>query len=148
MRRLKQVTKMMAMMVIVVVMFASCQKDEKSYQVRIKNDCELCVLTIPTTRYDLVEVNLNEVEFANVKYGEVSDYQTVKSGKDYTISVKYDMYSYNAETLQWEYDDTYTDEIGTESWTSDENSDKFVMKFTISDLLGGFKPRFETFYEE
>lgn len=146
MKRINYVKGLVMLMVLAVVLVStSCKKDKKTYQAKVRNSCEIELLGIPFMKYNIKEFSLGDIKFGAVAKGEDSEYKDIESDTEYAVSVTYDIYLYDANTFQWEFDRTETADLGTETWTDSEDSDKFIMKVEIGDILQGYKPIFNTY---
>ncbi len=149
MKRINYVKGLVMLMVLAVIMVStSCQKDKKTYQVKVRNSCEIELLGIPFMKYNIKEFSLGDIKFGAVAKGEDSEYKDIESDTEYAVSVTYDVYLYDANTFQWDLDRTETADLGTETWTDSEDSDKFIMKVEIGDILQAYKPIFKTYIAE
>ena len=137
---------------LIGLMFSSCDTLYPDYEVRVQNNCEnditIMGTTLPFMYYDIVEVTLGDKTFTDIKNGNYSDYQTVKSGEEYDITITYDSYIYDTENYKWEYEGQYTESKGTETWAANETYDKFKIKVEIGNLIQLYKPQIEVYGEE
>ncbi len=134
-------------LVLVLAFLSSCEKDPIVYQAKVRNSCQINLLgtSIPFMKYEIKDFKLGDISSGQVAYNEDSEYFSVESDVEYAISITYDVYMYNADNFQWEFDETRTDDLGTETWTRTEESEKFIMKVEMGDILTAYKPVFETY---
>lgn len=130
------------------IMFTSCQKDKVEYQVRIQNDMYNELLGLPFMKYDVKTFYLGDHVFTDVPYGEYSEYTTVESSTDYDLSIEIEAFVYNADTYMWESTGTESYDLDPVSWVDDEDYTKHKIKLQIGDLLQLYKPIYEKYAEE
>jgi hypothetical protein len=123
-----------------VLLSTSCKKEKVAYQTKVRNSCETTLLGLPFMKYDIKEFKLGEISFTNIANGNDSEYKGIESDTEYPITITYDAYFYNADNSSWEYDKTYTEDLGTETWSDSEDSDKFIIKVKVGDVLQAYKP--------
>ncbi len=144
--------KVLLLVAVVAIAATSCKKEKTEYQVRIQNDMQnelsLLGLSVPFMKYDVKEFTLGEHTFTNVLNGQFSNYVTIESSTDYTMSVTVDVYFYNADSFEWEYSMTETHDLGTESWVDDEDYVKHKIKLQMGDILQAYKPIYSKYAEE
>jgi uncharacterized protein YxeA len=152
MKRVSIMSKLFVVIVGVLLVFASCQKDKTKYEVRIQNDMynELSLLGVssPWFKYDVVEFNLGGTVISDVPYGEFSEYVTIESTTDYELSVTVKLYTWNADAYSWDSNGEDTYDLGTESWADDQTYNKQKVKLQIGDLLQGYEPVYTVYGEE
>jgi hypothetical protein len=152
MKRVSIMSKLFVVIVGVLLVFASCQKDKTKYEVRIQNDMynELSVLgvSVPFMKYNVTECKLGGNVFSNIEYGDYSEYVSIESGTDYELSVTVEMLGYNPDTFSWSSNGSETYDLGTVSWVDDESYDKHKVKLQIGGLLNAYAPIFEKYAEE
>lgn len=149
MKKLNLIRTLMGGLIIASMFLGtSCQKEKITYQLKVRNSCENQLLGFPFMKYDIKELNVGDKKFENIPAGSESDYLDIQSDTDYPVSITYDTYFYNTDNFVYEYDNTYTVDMGTESWTSEEESNKFVMVVEIGDLLQAYDPVYEVYFIE
>ena len=133
-------------LITALVIFSSgCQKEKKIYQVKVRNSCEIQLLGLPFMKYNIKEFTLGDIKFGAVAKGDDSDYKEIESDTEYAVSITYDIYLYNADNMAYQFDRTETTDLGSETWTDSEESDKFIMKVEIGDILQAYKPVYKTY---
>jgi uncharacterized protein YcfL len=148
MKRISKISGLLMVVLVSIILFGtSCKKEKKIYQVKVRNECEINLLStvIPFMKYDIKAFSLGDIQFGAIAKGSDSEYSEIESDTDYPISITYDVYLYNADELAYEFDRTETEDLGTEKWSDSEESDKFIMKIEMGDLLQAYKPKFTTY---
>jgi hypothetical protein len=152
---MKKVTQKLQGILIISILalfIGSCDTLYPEYEVRVENLCEKNIEimgeSLPYMYFDLVEVNIGDKTFKDIKNGEMSDYQTVKSSEEYEISITYDEYVYDDDTFKWEYQGEKTKSLGTETWVANEKYDKFTIQIWIGDLIELYEPQYEVYGDE
>lgn len=132
----------------VLVVFATCQKDKTKYEVRGQNDMYNELLTVPFYKYNAVEFKLGGTVISDVPYGKYSEYVSVESTTDYEISVKVEIFVYDANTYSWRSSRTETYELSSVLWAEDETYTKQKIRLQIGDILQAYKPVYKVYGEE
>ncbi len=147
---MKKINKMNVLMIVIlatITLFStSCKKEKSSYQVKVRNACEKQLLGQPFMKYNIKKLTLGDNTFTDVANGKDSQYLGVESGTEYPMSITYDSYLYNTDKGIYEFDRTQTKDFGSETWTTKEESDKFIIKVKIGDILQGYNPIYEVFF--
>ncbi len=145
---MKKINKFGGIIILVLAALlstTSCKKDKVAYQAKVRNSCSNELLGIPFMKYKIVELSLGDKVYTNIESGSDSQYLDIESGTDYEITIKYEVWYYDSDTHTWTLDSTKTDNLGTETWTDSEDSDKFIIKVKIGDILQGYKPIYEVY---
>ncbi|MCF8294965.1 MAG: hypothetical protein K9I34_02780 [Bacteroidales bacterium] len=147
MKKLNTLVGLIVTMVLLLSLTTSCEQEAIVYQAKVRNSCQIYLLgtSIPFMKYEIVDMKVGDISSGPVAYNTDSEYFNVESGVEYLVTLTYDIYYYDTETFAWEFDRTVTDDLGTETWTRTEDSDKFIMKVEMGDLLSAYAPYFETY---
>ena len=127
--------KAFVLVALMSLTFVACEEDSETYEVRVRNGAYSEALGVVPTKYNITELKVGGKTVENVDYGEFSDYFDIESGKEYNISISYDVYLYNADTQAWQYDASYSDDLGGEEWGTGECNPQRIT-ITIKELLG------------
>lgn len=133
---------------VMSIVFSSCEKEKSKYQVRIQNEMYTELLGIPFMKYNVTECKLGGNVFSDVAYGEYSEYVNIESSTDYELSVTVEMLGYDPNTFLWSSMGSETYDLGTVSWVDDEDYDKHKVKLQIGDLINAYAPVYSKFAEE
>lgn len=122
MKTLKNKLSAILLIALVSTAFFACEEDPDEYEVRLRNDSYSESLGIVATKYKITKFTIGETTIeGEIDYGDFSEeYFTVESDKEYEMTVEYDQYLYNEDTQAWQFDESYSDEIGPEEWSNDE----------------------------
>lgn len=121
---------------IISISFVACEEDEaETYEVRLRNGAYSEALGVVPTKYEITEFTIGGTTVEDIAYGEFSDYFSVESDKEYSLSISYDIYLYNADTQAWQFDRSDSDDLGTETWGTGECKPQRIT-ITIKELLG------------
>ena len=143
---LKKTNALLIVVLTTIVLFStSCAKEKVAYQTKVRNACEIQLLGLPFMKYNIKELKLGEISYTDINKGDDSEYKTMESDTEYPVSITYDVYYYDADNGIYTYDKTQTEDLGTETWSSTEEGDKFIIKVEIGDILQGYKPLYEVY---
>lgn len=145
MKRINKFGGIIILVLAALLSTTSCKKDKVAYQTKVRNSCYNELLGLPFMKYKIVELTLGDKKFTDIESGSDSEYLDIESDTDYKITIKYETWFYNSDTGNWDYDDTFTDDLGTETWSDTEDGDKFIIKVKIGDVLQAYKPIYEVF---
>ncbi|MFW5983009.1 MAG: hypothetical protein ACOCQ4_00795 [bacterium] len=142
MKSLKNKLSAAFLIVLVSAVFFSCEdSDPDKYDVRLRNDSYSESLGMVPTKHIITKFTIGETTIEEeIDYGDFSDdYFTVESDKEYTMTVEYDQYLYNADSDSWEFDQSNSDEIGPEEWGKEEcNPQRITISIKeVMSLPGG-----------
>ena len=150
MTSLKNKLSAILLIALVSTVFFSCEEDPDKYEVRLRNDSYSESLGMVPTKYIITKFTIGETTIEEeIDYGSFSgEYFTIESDKEYTMTVEYDQYLYNADNQSWQFDQSNSDEIGPEEWGKEECDPQRItisIKETLSVAVGA---DYEVFCDE
>lgn len=145
---MKHISQILLSIVLVGMLFSSCEKEKSQYQVRIQNEMYSEFLGFPFMKYDIKEITLGGLDYSDVYYGQYSEYQNIESSTDYEINITIDVYLYDIDNYVWVYDRTNTYDLGTVTWVDDEDYVNHKLKFEIGTIMDLYEPVFTKYAEE
>lgn len=140
--------KAFVLVALMSLTFVACEEDAETYEVRVRNGAYSQALGLVPTKYEITELNVGGKTVEDIPYDEFSEYFDIESGKEYSISISYDVYLYNEDIGAWQYDKSYSDDLGTEEWGTGECNPQRIT-ITIKELLGvAVGANYEVFCDE
>jgi hypothetical protein len=133
---------------LVIMLFSACEKKEKkTYQLRIQNKMYKELLNVPLMKYDIVEITVGDNYYTDIALDSYSDYLSIESSTDYDVNITVKEYLYDSNTFTWSESGTNTYDLGTVSWSDDEDYTNQKLKMEIGDILQAYRPVYSKFAE-
>ena len=150
MKSIKNKLSAILLVALVSTIFFACEGDPDKYEVRLRNDSYSESLGIVPTKYIITKFTIGETTIEEeIDYGDFSkEYFTIESDKEYTMTVEYDQYLYNADAGSWQFDESYSDEIGPEEWTKEECDPQRIVLSIKEALTVAVGVNYEVFCDE